>query len=89
MSFTAQDFVEVQDESAKSSLIKFAAFKQLSQLTTNSDKIPMSIKYQVLCDATAMVGVLKNPAEKSSFFTKEVVVCFSKKERDMEQWRED
>ena len=88
MNFTAQDFTEVQGESAKSSLIKFAVFKKISELTNIPERAQMSTKYQVLCNETAMVGVLKQPeGQKSSFFTKEVAYKFDKQERDMREWR--
>ena len=53
--------------------MKFAAFKKIQQLGTAAEQAPLSIKYQVLCEATAMVGVIKQE-QKSTFASKEVVV---------------
>ena len=51
-------FVKVEDLSASQALFKMAAH----DLVTNGEaslKVQNSIKYQVLCDETAMVGIMK------------------------------
>ena len=51
-------FVKVEDLSASQALFKMAAH----DLVINGEaslKVQNSIKYQVLCDETAMVGIMK------------------------------
>ena len=78
MNFTNLDFTEVSQENLVDNLFKFVALKTLQTISNNSEKIALSVKHQVLCDATAMVGILKQE-NSSSLSTKEVVVDFTDK----------
>lgn len=71
--FTAVDFVEATGAAAED-LFKFAALKQIQSCESVETRIKDSVRYQVLCDDTAMVGVIKQ--EASSMFAKEIVVKF-------------
>ena len=51
-------FVKVEDLSASQALFKMAAHDLIINGET-SLKVQNSIKYQVLCDETAMVGIMK------------------------------
>ena len=57
-------------------VFKFAALKKIQSIDNAVDKIALSIKHQVLCDATAMVGVLKQE-NMSTLLSKEVVIDFT------------
>ena len=56
--FDVNAFVKVEDTSASQALFKMAAHDVLSKCEA-SYKVQNSIKYQVLCDETAMVGIMK------------------------------
>ena len=57
--FTQNDFEMLEDEKAAAALIKLAAFKSLQEKESASERRSMSIKYQVLCEETAIIGVIK------------------------------
>ena len=57
-------------------VFKFAVFKKVQSADSTEDKVALSVKHQVLCDATAMVGVFKQE-NKSSLPSKEVVIKFT------------
>ena len=83
--FTKDDFKEVTGEAAQT-LHKMAVFNELesSRLESNQDKIDLSIKYQVLCDLTAIVGVQKQ-AHKATGELVESEIKFGKEANNAEQ----
>ena len=46
-------------------LFKMAAYDKIEKETNASTRISLSTKYQVVCDDTAIVGVLKQPDKAS------------------------
>ena len=48
------DALEHQNE-----LFKLAAKSEIDALSSNTEKVSLSTKYQVLCDATSFIGVIK------------------------------
>jgi len=80
MQFTGLDFSEVTGEAGET-LVKFAALKQIQATADVKQQVVLSLKYKVLCDQTAMVGVIKQD-KKSIFDIREVVVKFESKQRD-------
>ena len=60
MTFTKADFVEVEGPSAEA-LFKTTVYNELEKFAVNKkvEKIQMSVKYQVLVEETAIIGVLK------------------------------
>ena len=75
MTFTRADFVEIEGKAADS-LIKTAANQELNKLS-GQQKVNLSIKHQVLCDATAIIGVMKQ-TDKASGQLQEKTIKFSK-----------
>ena len=66
MSFNASEFNQVQGDDEIKGLFKLCAFDAINSGTKDAQqKQEISIRYQVLCDETAMVGVVKQ-TEKSS-----------------------
>ena len=57
LEFTAANFKKVEGCSAEA-LFKMAAFNKIEK-SQNEAKVNLSIKYQVLCNETAIIGVLK------------------------------
>ena len=58
LEFTRNDFKEVFDDDAES-LFQYAALSLINSTEDKEQKVKQSLKYQVLCDHTAMVGVIK------------------------------
>ena len=58
LEFTKLDFEEATGEAAET-VIKFAAMKKIQETKDKAAQIALSLKYQVLCDHTAMIGVVK------------------------------
>jgi len=52
--FSKNDFLELPEGD---SLLKMCAFASMQE--ESKDKVPMSVKYQVLCNETAMVAEIK------------------------------
>ena len=59
MQFPASEFRAVEAGSASISLFKMAAQDRINKQQTANLKEAISVKYQVLCDETALVGVIK------------------------------
>lgn len=78
MAYTANDFIMVSDDNQAQNLFKFAAFEQIKSEKSSDAKKALSLKYQVLCEATSLVGIIKQEG-KSSLESKEVVVNFTEK----------
>lgn len=77
MRFTEQDFYEIQGPSA-ANLLKIAASNAIGKLGGNPDRAKqLSIKYQVLCDETAIIGVMKQK-NQSTGELKESTIKFTK-----------
>jgi len=60
-------------------LIKMAAFAEIERQATKEDKIFLSIKYQILCDDTAIIGVL-NQLNRNTGEMKRATINFDKEE---------
>lgn len=58
LKFNKLDFTELTGEAAID-LIKFAAFQKIQNTTDKAEKIKLSVQYQLLCDETSMIGVVK------------------------------
>ena len=71
---TKLDFTELTGESAID-LLKFAAFKMIQRTNYVAKKIELSVRYQILCDETSMIGVIKQE-NKSTEQPKEVKFSF-------------
>ena len=52
------NFREIEGEAGQN-IFKFVALKKIQKSTNIQEKIELSKKYQVLCDETAMVGVIE------------------------------
>lgn len=74
LEFDATAFRRVEGEAASKALFKMAAHEAIK---TSSDVEPISVKYQVLCKKTAMIGVVKQK-EKVTGELKEFEQTFSK-----------
>ena len=64
MSFTKADFVKIEDQVAAEGLFKLGVLHHIeksegSEGLTTELKEALSIKHQVLCDETAIIGVLQ------------------------------
>ena len=59
MQFPSSEFRCVEAGSASLSLFKMAAQDRINKQQNTHVKEEISIKYQVLCDETALVGVIK------------------------------
>ena len=79
--FTRNDFTEIEGQAAES-LIKSAAYQDLDKLS-GEDKVKMSVKYQVLCDATAIIGVMKQ-TDNVSGELQETTIKFGKEKQFIE-----
>ena len=77
LTFTKADFVELSGQAGES-LIKRAAYKELESLS-GADKVKMSIKHQVLCEDTAIIGVMKQP-DNATGELKETQVKFTRED---------
>ena len=55
----SNEFRCVETGSARQALFQMAALDWIYKESDTQDKIDISLKYQVLCDETAMVGVIK------------------------------
>ena len=64
LEFTHDDFREVTGDDAES-LFQFVALSEINSTKDKAQKVAQSLKYQVLCDHTAIVGVIKQ-AQSSS-----------------------
>ena len=49
----------ITDDSEAENLFKFAAFQQIKSCNAMDDKKALSLTYQVLCEATSLVGIIK------------------------------
>ena len=78
--FQYSEFKKVPEGSG---IFKLAAQKQLSKLS-NQAKIVSSVKYQVLCEETAMIGVVKQKI-KSTGEMKEYKIDFNKEASYIQQ----
>lgn len=76
LSFSKADFVEVEGEAAEA-LFKMAVLDQIRSEPSTDAKKQLSLKHQVLCDETAMVGVIKMK-DKASGELVETKVTFGK-----------
>lgn len=77
LNFTQGDFTEVHGLAA-TNLLKIAANSTIeSPSCSSSEAKELSLKYQVLCDQTALVGVMKH-TEKATGELKESVIKFEK-----------
>ena len=56
MEFSANEFRQAEGENASQALFKIAAQEQINNC---NQQVAQSLKYQVLCDQTAMIGVVK------------------------------
>lgn len=74
LEFTKLAFTELTGEAA-SDLIKFAAFQKIQKTMNKTEKIKLSVHYQILCDETSMIGVVKQET-KSSEKQKDVSFSF-------------
>ena len=63
--FNKDDFTELTGEKG-SQLLKFVQFKQIQETKDKQAKIRMSIKYQILCEETAMIGVIKQDEQSTA-----------------------
>ena len=59
MRFGKQDFGLVAEGNKAEALFKMAVYNEIQMLDSEALKKAMSIKHQVLCDQTAMIGVIK------------------------------
>ena len=57
--FNANEFRQVKAGSASIALFQMAALNRINEEFLIEMKIALSLKYQVLCDETALVGVIK------------------------------
>lgn len=71
---SASDFKKVDGEQASEALFKMAAYEEILK---GHDQIALSVKYQVLCDETAMIGVIKQK-DKATGDLKEYEETFEK-----------
>ena len=79
LSFSQPDFIEVQGHSA-SNLFKIAANDAIEKIQNSGDAQQaknLSLKYQVLCNQTAIVGVMKQK-DKVTGELQESTIKFSK-----------
>lgn len=77
LNFARADFTEVQGATGQS-LFKMAVFNELeSKKKTDEERIAMSLKYQVLSEDTAIIGVCKQE-NKSSGEVQESTIEFGK-----------
>lgn len=70
MEFGAADFIEVTGETGQA-LLKRAAYSEILKQQSQEAKIELSLKHQILCDETALVGVIKQK-DKATGELKEV-----------------
>ena len=64
LEFNRVDFSEVQGEAAQA-LFKMAAHRKIEKSKDPAARKSLSVKYQVVCDDTAIVGVLKQTDKTS------------------------
>ena len=58
MTFRKDDFVQLEGEPGET-IYKMAVFHMIQNEATKEDQKALSIEHQILCDETAIVGVLK------------------------------
>ena len=76
MEFSKDEFQEVQGEEA-SNLLKMAAHFEIEKETDPAKQKELSLKYQILCDETAIVGVMKQK-DKAAGEMQETTIEFSR-----------
>ena len=83
MKFTRQDFKEVTGEDAAESLVKLAAHRTIhdTQGCETTKQKDLSLRHQVLCDQTAIYGVLKQ-TNKAFGEIKEELIKLERQESD-------
>ena len=59
LEFDRHSFVKVEDGSLSKAVFKNAALSSMQDELIGDERIRMSVKYQVLIDSTAMIGVVK------------------------------
>lgn len=76
MQFSKDDFFQVEGQEALV-LFKMAAFEHIKKEKDPAKRKEMSLMHQILCDETAIVGVLKQ-AKKASGEMNESVIEFKR-----------
>ena len=87
LSFGPADFKRVEGDQAAQALIKLAAFQRLEK-EKDTQQVQTSLKYQVLCDQTAIVGVLKQ-TDKATGELQTSTIKFTKSTFEPEQPEDD
>ena len=76
LNFTKDDFKEVSGQSGEA-LFKKAVYEDIEKSVSAQYKINLSTKYQVLCEETAIIGVLKEE-NKATGELQESTIAFGK-----------
>ena len=76
LNFTKEDFTQVEGPAAEA-LLKMVAFHEIERTKDKALQKMLSLKYQVVCDETAIVGVMKQ-ANKATGEPEESVVKFGR-----------
>lgn len=79
LEFTKADFLEVEDAETAENMMKVVAFDKINRAESADERKRFSLEYQVLCEETAIVGVLKQQ-DKSSGEMVESTIAFEKVE---------
>ena len=59
LEFDVNSFKKVEEGSLSKAIFKNAALSSMQEGVSGAERIKMSVKYQVLTDETAMIGVVK------------------------------